>query len=81
MLSMVTGFRRSTRYQLVPNDPVDGVARYLACHEYDSTDFPVEQIKHVVGTEWSKKILGAAKSFQGDVWEEIGAAGVKGGKL
>jgi hypothetical protein len=78
---MVTGFKRSTRYQLVPDPKAPASPRYLACHEYDTTDIPVEQVKHVVGTEWSKKILGAAKSFDGQVWEEIGSAGIKGGKL
>jgi hypothetical protein len=81
MLSMVTGFRRSTRYELAPESAVLGNPRFLACHEYDSTNFPTEQIKQVVGTEWSKKILGDATSFQGDVWEEISVAGDVKGKL
>jgi len=81
MLSMVTGFRRSTRYQLAPEAAALGHPRYLACHEYDTTNFPTEQIKQVVGTEWSKKILSAAKRFEGEVWEEIAVAGDVEAKL
>jgi hypothetical protein len=79
---MVTGFQRSTRYQLMPGPPgPPGTPRFLACHEYESAGYSTEQIKKVVGTEWSKKILGAAKSFDRDVWEEIGYYGIKNGKL
>lgn len=77
MLSMVRGFRRSTRYRRLDGQP----PRYLACHEYDTTDFPVDQVKLVTGTEWSKKILGAAKSFEGDVWEMIAVYGDSGSRL
>lgn len=77
---MVTGFRRSTRYQLAEEKP-SGNPRFLACHEYDSTNFPVDEIKLVIGTEWSKKILGAAKSFEGEVWEEIAATGAVKDKI
>jgi len=81
MLSMVSGFRRSTRYKLVPESAALGHPRYLACHEYDDKNFPLEQVKLVTGTEWSKKNLGSAKKFEGDVWEEIGVAGDVESKL
>ncbi|KAF2434392.1 hypothetical protein EJ08DRAFT_693431 [Tothia fuscella] len=74
MLSMVTGFRRSTRYQLVEKE-LSGEPRFLACHEYETTDFPVEEIKRVTGTEWSKKMFAGFKSFEGEVWEVIAQAG------
>jgi hypothetical protein len=80
MLSMIAGFRRSTRYQTVENTP-SGYARFLACHEFDSTTFPVDKVKHCVGTEWSKKILGSVKSFEGEFWEELAAAGAVDQKL
>jgi hypothetical protein len=80
MLSMVTGFRRSTRYQLVEEKP-SGDARFIACHEYDSTDYPVDKIKLTIGTEWSKKIIGSAKKFEREVWEEIAVTGAVGDKL
>jgi len=77
MLGMVTGFRRSTRYKRV-----DNVApKFVALHEYDTTEFPVEQVKLVTGTEWSKKIIGGSKAFQGDVWEIINAYGDTASKL
>lgn len=75
MLSMVPGYRRSTRYVLAPESAALGNPRFLACHEYDTKDFPVDIVKLVTGTGWSKKILGHAKRFEGDLWEEIGVAG------
>lgn len=77
MLSMVNGFRRSTRYRRVDGTP----PRFVALHEYDTMNFPAEQVKLVTGTEWSRKILGAAKSFEGDVWKFINAYGDTGSKL
>ena len=77
MLGMVTGFRRSTRYKRV-----DNVApKFVALHEYDTTEFPVEQVKLVTGTEWSKKIISGSRAFQGDVWEFINAYGDTASKL
>lgn len=74
MLSMCRGYRRSTRYRLLRgSDP--GLPRYLALHEYESTDLPAEQIKMVTNTEWSKKVIGGAKAFDRDVWELVKAAG------
>merc|ERR1711879_230312 len=81
MLSMVPGFRRSTRYKLTDEENKEGHPRFVALHEYDTKDFPVEKVKLVTGTEWSKKILGEAKSFQGDVLEEIAATGAVDSKL
>lgn len=81
MLSMVPGFRRSTRYKLADPTNAAGNPRFLACHEYDTTDFPTESVKLVTGTEWSKKILSAAKKFEGGVWEEIAVTGAKDSKL
>jgi hypothetical protein len=80
MLSMIEGYRRSTRYQSVEETPT-GTTRFLACHEFDSTIFPVDKVKHAVGTEWSKKILGSVKSFEGEFWEELAAAGAVDDKL
>jgi len=71
MLAMVKGFRRSTRYKRVDNE----APRFVALHEYDTTDLPVEQVKLVTGTEWSKKVIGGAKAFEVDVWEFINAYG------
>ena len=69
MSTMVTGFRRSTRYQLVPEGP------FLVCYEYDESILSVEQIKQITSKEWSKKILGGAISFEEEVWDEIAVAG------
>lgn len=74
---MVSGYRRSTRYQIAPEAAALGHPRFLACHEYDDKKFPVEQVKLVTGTEWSKKILGAAKKFEGEMWEFIAVTGAE----
>lgn len=74
MLSTISGYRRSTRYKLVasPTAEMAGklseVPRYLALHEYESTEIPPEQVKLAVGTEWSKKVIGSAKAFVRDTW-------------
>jgi hypothetical protein len=76
MLSMCRGYRRCTRWILAPGtENVEGsedtLPRYLACHEYDTTDLPKDQLKIVVGTEWSKNVIGNAKNFEGEIWEAI----------
>jgi hypothetical protein len=81
MLSLVPGYRRSTRYELALESAALGYPRFLACHEFDNKDYPIDVVKLVTATEWSKKILGAAKKFEGDLWEEIGTAGKTGEKL
>lgn len=75
MLSMCTGYRRSTRYRAI--DPIGQHPSYLALHEYacKAEELPVEQTKLVVGTEWSKKVIGEAKAFDRDVWGLIEAQG------
>jgi hypothetical protein len=80
MLSMIEGYRRSTRYQSVGEKP-SGTVRFLACHEFDLTTIPVDKIKLTIGTEWSKKILGSVKSFERESWEELAAAGAVDEKL
>ena len=80
MLGMIAGFRRSTRYQSVEEMP-SGTALFLACHEFDSTTFSVDKVRHAVGTEWSKKILGSVKSFEGEFGEELAAVGAVDDKL
>jgi len=69
MLSMVQGYRRSTRWKLTPMGELpEGTPTYLALHEFDALP-PPEQMKLVIGTEWSKKVLGSAKAFVRDVWQ------------
>ncbi|KAF7197195.1 hypothetical protein HII31_01620 [Pseudocercospora fuligena] len=67
MLGMCKSYLRCTRYKRL-----DGQSpRYLALHEYacKPEDLPAEQIKQVVATEWSKKIIDEAKVFDRDVYE------------
>ncbi|KAK4495555.1 hypothetical protein PRZ48_001220 [Zasmidium cellare] len=73
MLAMCRGYRRCTRYKNMD----DQEPRFLALHEYDCKpgDIPSEQIKQVVSTEWSKKIVGEAKIFDRNVFELIQAQG------
>lgn len=80
MLSMCRGYRRSTRYRF-PAGTEAGRPRYLALHEYDTMDLPTDQIKMVVSTEWSKRVIGAAKAFDRDVWKLIKEKGKSETKL
>jgi len=63
---MVPGYSRSTWYKLRDEDLALGHPRYLACHEFDNANLPLEQLKLATGTEWSTKTLGAAKKFEAD---------------
>jgi len=74
MLSMLNNYRRSTRYQKLDNSS----PKYLAMHELDTPAFPPE-IRLVLGTQWSKKNIGTARSFGSDTWEYITELG-KGAK-
>jgi hypothetical protein len=67
MLSMLDGYRRSTRYAK------DDAPKQLAIHEFNDAS-PPTKIGLVLGTEWSKKMLGGAKSTFGS-WTYIGEYG------
>ena len=57
---------------------MDGEApRFLALHEYGCKpeELPVEQIKQVTQTEWSKKIVSESKVFERNVFRLIEAQG------
>lgn len=75
MLGMVKGFVRSTRWKRMD----DGQPRFVALHEYDCRpeDVPADQVKQVVSSEWSKKVIKEAKAFDRDVWTLIHVAGDK----
>jgi len=70
MLSMLGGYRRSTRFQ-----KLDGSSpKYLAMHEFDTTTLAPE-IRIVMGTEWAKNMIRSAKAFSTDRWELISEFG------
>lgn len=72
-LSMFDPYRCASRYQLResenPNTP-----KYLCLHEYESIELPEERAR-ASETEWSKKILNEAKSFQRLRWSFVKAYG------
>ncbi|KAK4543639.1 hypothetical protein LTR36_005284 [Oleoguttula mirabilis] len=73
MLAMCRGYRRTTRYK-----KLDGQKpRYLALHEYacKADELPADQVKQVVATEWSQKIVGESLVFDRDVLELVQAQG------
>ncbi|KAK5123158.1 hypothetical protein LTR85_003356 [Meristemomyces frigidus] len=73
MLAMCRGYRRTTRYK-----KLDGQKpRYLALHEYacKPDELPGDQIKQVVATEWSQKIIKESLVFDRDVLELVQAQG------
>ncbi|KAK7227880.1 hypothetical protein V2G26_000050 [Clonostachys chloroleuca] len=83
MLSVILGYHRNTCYKLkeTPSfsatDSAD-VPKYLALHEYDSTDVKAEHVKSCLGTEWSKETLGDFRSFIRDIWITIQKQGREG---
>ena len=85
MLSMIPGYRMSSRYQLQKpqglvkhlletgglKEPFELPPRWLALHQYEQVGQPdPEWVKKVVSTEWSKKILDGARYERG-VWEYV----------
>ena len=79
MLAMCRGYRRTTRYRRL-----DGVKpQYLALHEYacEASELPADQIKQVVATEWSQKIIKESPIFDRDVFSLIQAQGETKEKL
>jgi hypothetical protein len=76
MISMCKGYVRTTRYKLLEGSAFnkregEGLPRYLAIHEYETTEVPAEQLKVVTGTEWSRKVIGGARVFDRGVWAYV----------
>ncbi|MCJ1300733.1 hypothetical protein MMC08_003530, partial [Hypocenomyce scalaris] len=72
MLSLGTGYIRSTRYKLAAGHDAS-VPRFLTLHEYETTDFPDTTL--VRGTEWSKRMLSTAKAFERGAWKLVFQSG------
>lgn len=80
---MVDNYHRSTRYKLTPGSD-SKLPSYLALHEHGVLEQNPSQMKKVVGSVWSKKIIGEAKMFDRSKWEyitEYAKEGVSGAKL
>ncbi|KAF2786211.1 hypothetical protein K505DRAFT_422566 [Melanomma pulvis-pyrius CBS 109.77] len=65
LLSKCPGYRRSRRFKVVNATVLDKferrepeVPQYLALHEFDGEDFPMEALGGTAGTEWAKKVMG-----------------------
>ena len=73
MLSMCRGFLRSTRYKKLNGEK----PRYLALHEYacNADELPADQVKQVVATEWTQKILKEGRAYERDVFELVQVQG------
>lgn len=84
MLSLVRGYRRSTRYRVIqdfslPNPgmgPLESAPRYLALHEFDDAEtIDWDMLKMCARTEWSKRVVGGYARMDRDNWqltEEVG---------
>jgi hypothetical protein len=72
MMAMLSHYRRSTRYKRLDGQKPS----YLALHEYDCKpeEMPKE-LRKVVATDWSKKILKDSQIFQRDVFELVQVQG------
>jgi len=69
MLAMCRGYRRTTRYKRIDGEK----PRYLALHEYacKPDEMPGDQLKQVVSTEWSQKIIKESSIFERDAFSLI----------
>lgn len=74
MVSMIPSFIRGTRYKLVTDhsisatNPLAPRPKYATLYEYDTTDFPSEQLAIVAGTQWSKKLIPQFTKIERDTW-------------
>lgn len=55
------------------------VPRFLAIHEYDSTDVPTDQWEVVSSTDWSKKVMSSVKMLEVGTWGLVDILSVKDG--
>jgi hypothetical protein len=76
MLSKTPGFRRCTRYKLTWSTRSDCPA-YIAMHEFDGVNLPMDNIMKTGETEWAKRQLGAAKALEAPIWKLEGEFGDK----
>ncbi|KAI9813064.1 MAG: hypothetical protein M1827_004284 [Pycnora praestabilis] len=90
MLAMCDGYRKTTRYKLVSQQFVGPSAdttknvetpRFLALHEFESPNLPMDQINQTASTEWAKKILGSVKIMQAPLFTLTKAGGQTDAKL
>lgn len=92
MLSMVRGYRRSTRWQILSarekspetGDILDVLAStppHLALHEFDDEHFDRENIKKPAQTEWSRRIVGGYQVFERDNWKLMYESGPPDSRL
>lgn len=65
LLSECPGYCRSRRLEVVNATVLDKfersepeVPQYLALHEFDGKEFPMEALGKTAGTEWAKKVMG-----------------------
>jgi hypothetical protein len=67
MLSMLPNYRRATRYR-----SADGSKpRWLAIHEWDSTDMDPSVGEILLNTEWTKSVMNGIQLFDPCNWELI----------
>jgi len=67
MLSMFHQYHRSTRYKTVD----ESKPRFVALHEFDSTDLDEHMRKTMSSTKWMKEIMVSAQIFESSAWELI----------
>lgn len=83
MYSMVRGYRRSTRWEILPENDENGklpesqskLLPIMAIHEFDEPP-PEDQIRLLRGTEWAKRVRAeACQDMTLSVWELIDEQG------
>lgn len=89
-VAMCDGYRKTTRYKLISQQYVgpsadstknDGIPRFLALHEFESPNLPMDQIGQTASTEWAKKVLGSVKVMQAPLFTLTKAGGQIDAKL
>lgn len=80
MLSMVPGYRRTTRWRRTSTVHASGLsapapgASYLVLHEWEAPP-PQELLAITTATEWARRVVGGARFVERQFWELAQAEG------
>jgi hypothetical protein len=81
MVSLCRGFIRARRFKLLSEHPANralgsNAPKYATVYEYNTTDFPGDQLLVVASTKWSKRIIPNLQNIDRSSWQIIHSGGV-----
>ena len=75
-LSKCPGYVRSRRFKSVPGVPgAEEAPEYIAFHEFEGEELPMEKLIETTKTEWSRKHMENVRKNETTVWKKIFVGG------